>query len=64
MIVSLLIFYGVNVISSFAVSKSDKFTPIYRPQLEVNRTSENIDIDGRLSEPAWMSAAIADNFDS
>jgi hypothetical protein len=38
------------------------FTPVYRPTLNVQRTTGEIKIDGRLDDAGWRNAAKADNF--
>ncbi len=41
---------------------SPDFRPVYRPSLAVTRVDKNIDIDGRLGDPGWMTAARIENF--
>jgi hypothetical protein len=36
--------------------------PVYKPTLEISKTTASIDVDGQLNDPGWRSAARADNF--
>ncbi|HOP05907.1 MAG TPA: DUF5916 domain-containing protein [candidate division Zixibacteria bacterium] len=45
-----------------AVTAAEDFTPDYSPSLNVPRINGTIVIDGDLSESAWRTAAVADNF--
>ena len=56
----------LTVILSLAVSsfgsEGPTFKPVYKPTLEINKTTESIRIDGRLDDPGWQAAGVADNF--
>ncbi len=39
-----------------------KSQPVFRPSLQISRVSGSIDIDGRLIDPGWRTAAKIDNF--
>lgn len=41
---------------------SDTFTPVFNPTLEVKPAAGIVKIDGRLDDPGWHGAAVADNF--
>jgi len=43
-------------------SGPQSFSPVFSPVLVLSPTSDVIDIDGNLDEPAWQLAARADNF--
>jgi len=36
--------------------------PVFRPTLEIRKTTASIDVDGQLNDPGWRSAARVDNF--
>ncbi len=36
--------------------------PVFKPALEIRKTTASIDVDGQLGDPGWKSAARADNF--
>ena len=38
------------------------YEPIFHPSLKISRISGAINIDGKLDDPAWKSAAMVDNF--
>ncbi|MCP4570496.1 MAG: carbohydrate binding family 9 domain-containing protein [FCB group bacterium] len=52
---------GLLLLAS-ALSAEDSFTPVYKPTLNVTRTTTEFKIDGQLIDPGWQKAAIADNF--
>ncbi len=39
-----------------------EFTPVYHPRLNVSPARGTIEIDGRLDDPGWRGAALAENF--
>lgn len=45
-----------------AAFANDGYTPVYRPELTITRTSHKITIDGQLDDPGWRGAAQAVNF--
>jgi len=47
---------------SSAKTESTQFSPVFKPRLEVSRTTAYIDVDGNLNDEAWKFAARADNF--
>jgi hypothetical protein len=36
--------------------------PVFKPTLEIRKTTASIDVDGQLNDPGWRSAARVDNF--
>lgn len=52
----------ILLIGNIPAIASKTFQPVYKPTLEVTRTSTPIKIDGILDEAVWKSASRADNF--
>jgi hypothetical protein len=53
---SILIFLITTVIFSFTAQCTDNVVPVYRPTLNITKTSSEIKIDGNLNDPAWRTA--------
>ncbi len=52
----------ILLIGSIPALASKTFQPVYKPTLEVTRTSTPIKIDGILDDAVWKSASRVDNF--
>ncbi len=50
------------VLSSSVVFASTPFEPVFRPTLEIGKTTGTIKIDGKLDDPGWEAAASASHF--
>ena len=56
MLLSILLFSTIPALAT------KTFQPIYKPTLEVKKTSEPIKIDGILDDSVWKTASRAANF--
>jgi len=61
-LIALILTIVVSQVSSLEASTPPEFEPQYNPTLRISKASSAIDVDGHLTEPAWRSAAQADNF--
>ena len=48
--------------TAWPVLAQDNFAPNVNPSLQARMASGEIKIDGRLDDPGWRGAAMADNF--
>lgn len=55
----IILFLIIIVVS---VSASDEYTPVFHPELQVTKTTEEIKIDGYLEDPGWQGVAEANHF--
>ncbi len=59
---SMLMLMLILLIGNIPAIASKTFQPVYKPTLEVKRTSTPIKIDGILDDAVWKSASRVDNF--
>lgn len=50
------------LVAACAPAVADDFTPVYHPEMTVGRAAGPIVLDGRLDDPGWRNAGVADNF--
>lgn len=58
----LLLIGTIIVLFNLPAFGSKTFEPAYNPSLQVTKTTSQIKVDGKLDEPAWLSAVRAANF--
>lgn len=49
-------------VRSMAADTSEAWTPVFRPELHIQKAPGEIRIDGQLDDPGWKGAGRADNF--
>ncbi len=59
---TLLLFAAFLLVQPTAVGAADDWTPVFRPELHVQKTEGEIKIDGRLGDAGWLGAGRAQNF--
>jgi hypothetical protein len=52
----------VVVLSLPSMSVSEEFTPQFNPQIDIHKTSGDINIDGNLNDPGWEGATLITHF--
>jgi hypothetical protein len=50
------------ILMAVTAAAEDDFVPVYGPSLHIQRAAGDIEIDGRLDDPGWRDAAVADQF--
>jgi len=57
-----LVILALATVAAALPSDGSPWHPTYRPELDIDRATGSIDIDGRLNEAAWDDAAVVTHF--
>ncbi len=58
----LAVLLAILLMSSASTFATKSFKPVFKPMLEISKTSQDIKIDGKLEDAEWLHAVPATNF--